>query len=88
MGLKVLCLLSFKKVGVKKEPPRPKVIHKVFPFQQAVFKNRGKNSCFQGFQPFSTQSVEKNYTAVFRAAINIHGLFHGFNTPYYYYENS
>ena len=47
MGLKVLCLLSFKKV-----------------------------------------SVEKNSTAVFRAAINIPGLFHGFNTPYYYYENS
>lgn len=57
-------------------------------FNRRFSRTAVKNSGFQGFQPFSTQSVEKNSTAVFRAAINIPGLFHGFNTPYYYYENS
>ncbi len=87
--LKVLCLLSFKKVGVKKVRPRPQKYSTKFSlFNRRFSRTAVKNFGFPSFQPFSTQSVEKNSTAIFPGAISIPRLFHGFNTPYYYYENS
>ena len=57
-------------------------------FNRRFSRTAVKNFGFPSFQPFSTQSVEKNSTAIFPGAISIPRLFHGFNTPYYYYENS
>jgi len=57
-------------------------------FNSRFSRTAVKNSGFPDFPPFSTQPVEKNSTAIFPAVTELCRFFHGFNTPYYYYENS